>query len=76
VIERRRSETDRRAYGLYLTSAGEHLMKNLGRVARQHDDELLDGLDADQRHHLHQMLATIAERQGLTPGVHPGYRTI
>jgi hypothetical protein len=34
------------------------------------------GLDTEQRDTLRQLLAAIAERQGLTPHVHPGYRTL
>jgi DNA-binding MarR family transcriptional regulator len=76
LVARQRNDTDRRSYGLHLTADGRALMRRLGAIARAHDDELLDGLTADERQQLQRFLATIAERQGLTPGVHPGYRTL
>jgi hypothetical protein len=52
------------------------VLTKIGELGRQHDRLLTTGLDAQQRDTLHQLLATIAERQGLTPHVHPGYRTL
>jgi hypothetical protein len=52
------------------------VMAKIGGLARQHDRLLTAGLDAQQRDTLHQLLATIAEHQGLAPYVHPGYRTL
>jgi hypothetical protein len=51
-------------------------MKKLGRVAREHDDALLDGLDADERTQLRTLLTRVAEARKLVAGVHPGYRTL
>lgn len=75
-VERRRNPDDRRLHALYLTASGKKLMTKIGALGRQHDQLLTAGLDAQQRDTLHQLLATIAERQGLTPHVHPGYRTL
>ena len=75
-VERRRNPDDRRLHALYLTAAGKKVLTKIGELGRQHDRLLTAGLDARQRDILHQLLATIAEHQGLTPHVHPGFRTL
>lgn len=75
-VERRRNPDDRRLHALYLTPSGKRVLTKIGELGRQHDRLLTAGLDAQQRDTLHQLLATIAENQGLTPHVHPGYRTL
>jgi DNA-binding MarR family transcriptional regulator len=75
-VERRRNPDDRRLHALYLTAAGKKVITKIGELARQHDRLLTAGLDARQRDTLHQLLAIIAEHQGLAPHVHPGYRTL
>jgi DNA-binding MarR family transcriptional regulator len=75
-VERRRNPDDRRLHALYLTAAGKKLMGKIGDLARQHERRLTAGLDAGQRATLRDLLATVAEQQGLTPHVHPGYRTL
>jgi DNA-binding MarR family transcriptional regulator len=75
-VERRRNPDDRRLHALYLTAAGKKVMTKIGELGRQHNRLLTAGLDAQQRDTLHQLLATIAEQQGLTPHVHPGYGTL
>lgn len=75
-VERRRNPDDRRLHALYLTASGKKLMTKIGDLARQHERRLTAGLDAEQRATLHELLAAVAERQGLTPHVHPGYRTL
>jgi DNA-binding MarR family transcriptional regulator len=76
VIERRRNSADRRLHALHLTAAGEELLREVGRAARQHEQETVAGLTAGQRAALAELLAVIAQGQGLTPGVHPGYRLL
>jgi DNA-binding MarR family transcriptional regulator len=76
LVERRRNPDDRRLYAVHLTDAGRAFMKKLGRVAREHDDALLDGLDADERAQLRTLLTRVAEARKLVAGVHPGYRTL
>lgn len=76
LVERRRNPSDRRLHAVHLTDAGTALMADIGRVAREHDDAVLASLDADERAHLHELLAKLAADRGLTPGVHPGYRTL
>lgn len=75
-VERRRNPDDRRLHALYLTASGKKLMQKLSDLARQHERRLTAGLDADQRGALRDLLQTVAQRQGLTPHVHPGYRDL
>ncbi|MDT5009887.1 MAG: hypothetical protein QOH57_1504 [Mycobacterium sp.] len=75
-IERRPNPDDRRQYALYLTADGKDLLQKLSRLARQHDRAVTGGLDDSQREQLRDLLATIARHQGLTAGVHPGYRRL
>lgn len=76
VLERRRNPADRRLHAIHLTEAGRRLMRDIGRVAGEHDDALLTALDADERAQLRGLLARVAAEQGLTEGVHPGYRNL
>jgi DNA-binding MarR family transcriptional regulator len=75
-VERRRNPDDRRLHALYLTASGKKVMTKIGELGRQHERLMTTGLDTQQRDTLRQLLTTIAERQGLTPHVHPGYRTL
>lgn len=75
-VERRRNPTDRRLHALYLTAAGKRLMRKLSEHARRHELRLTAALDPEQRSALRTLLATVARQQGLTPHVHPGYRTL
>ena len=75
-VERRRNPDDRRLHALHLTASGKKVLTKIGELGRQHDRLLTAGLDTQQRATLHQLLATIAEQQGLAPHVHPGYRTL
>lgn len=76
VLQRRRNPADRRLYAVYLTDAGNTLLKEIGRVARAHEDAMLAALDDAERAQLHPLLARIAADQDLTAGMHPGYRTL
>lgn len=75
-VERRRNPDDRRLHALHLTSSGEELMRKLSELAHEHETALTAGLNREQRIMLRQLLAAIADHQGLTPRVHPGYRTL
>lgn len=75
LIERRRNPDDRRHYALHLTETGGQFMREqIALIGRAHEDEICAGLDPDERAQLHELLERIAARQGLTPGIHPGYR--
>jgi hypothetical protein len=58
-----------------LCRAGRGLMADVGRIAREHDDAVLAALDRDERERLVDLLSRVAA-EGLTRGVHPGYRTL
>ncbi|MGI8879062.1 MAG: MarR family winged helix-turn-helix transcriptional regulator [Jatrophihabitans sp.] len=75
-VQRRRNLTDRRLHALHLTEAGHALMKEIGKVARKHDQEMTAGLSAEDRVTLQGLLARLADQHGLAPGVHPGYRGV
>ncbi|MBS1800006.1 MAG: MarR family transcriptional regulator [Acidobacteria bacterium] len=76
LIERRPSAKDRRFYELHLTGQGGQALAAIGRVAREHQERLLASLNAEERALLTEMLARIARQQGLSPGVHPGYKKL
>jgi len=76
VVERRRNPQDRRLHALHLTKAGEELLGRIAVVGRAHEQALTEGLDAADHATLQRLLTVLAEKQGLTPGVHPGYRRI
>ena len=73
-LERRANPDDRRLYSLHLTKGGEEVLGRIGKVAREHQDALLAALSDEERAALGSLLLRIADQQGLTRGVHPGYR--
>lgn len=76
LVERKPNPDDRRQYSLHLTEDGLGILEQIGKVAREHQDALLATLNADERASLIVLLQKIAGEQGLTPGVHPGYREL
>lgn len=76
LVERRDHPDDRRTYALHLTGAGRAAVDSIGRVAREHQQALTAVLDAKEQEQLAAMLSRIAEQQGLTAGVHPGFKTL
>lgn len=76
LVERQSSATDRRVYALHLTEAGRDTLKQLGSIARAHDDAMCDGLSPAERTQLFSLLERVAQRQGLAHAVHPGYRAL
>ena len=76
LVERTRDGADRRRNALALTTGGSAALQTIATVARAHDDELCRALSAAERATLNDLLTRIAADQGLTPGVHPGYRTL
>jgi DNA-binding MarR family transcriptional regulator len=76
VLERRRNPGDRRLHAIHLTPDGEKLLREVGRVAAAHDAAVLAALDDDERAQLRALLVRVAGQQGLTEGVHPGYRAL
>jgi DNA-binding MarR family transcriptional regulator len=76
LVERRRSTEDRRNYELHLTPEATRVMGEMRQLAAAHEDDICSALDDDQRAQLTTLLELIADQQGLTPGVHPGYRQL
>ena len=76
LVERKRSTKDRRHSQLVLTAAGERMLEKLFKLAVEHEADLCAGLTAQERETLAKLCEKIVIRQGLTPGVHPGYRKL
>jgi DNA-binding MarR family transcriptional regulator len=76
LVERRDSVEDRRVYALHLTPLGRTKLDAIGRIAREHNAALCAALGDEERRLLAEMLRRIADREGLTPGVHPGFRRL
>jgi DNA-binding MarR family transcriptional regulator len=75
-VERVRDDADRRRNSLGLTTAGKGALRTISSLARAHEDDICAALTAKERAALTGLLTRIADQQGLTPGVHPGYRTL
>jgi DNA-binding MarR family transcriptional regulator len=73
LLERRNNASDRRVYALYVTDKGVKALTEIGRIARAHDDATCAALSEKERASLSSLLTRIADEQGLTPGVHPGF---
>ena len=73
LVERRRSANDRRHSALHLSDQAPRMLADLRQVAAQHEADLCSALNADERIQLAGLLGRIADQQGLTPGVHPGF---
>jgi len=74
LVERR--PDDRLHYALHLTNKGKETLVKIGQIAREHQDALCASLSNAERETLSELLQKISEEQGLTPGVHPGYRRL
>ena len=75
-VERRADPKDRRTYALHLTEAGRRLLEQIAKIAREHDDDICAALTPEERRHIKSLLERMADQQHLTPGVHPGYRSL
>ena len=76
LTERRRDEKDRRRHALCLTDKGRRTLAAIGEIAREHERRLLAALSEQEREQLAAVLQRIADQQGLTRNVHPGYRRL
>ncbi|MBA8827215.1 DNA-binding MarR family transcriptional regulator [Saccharopolyspora lacisalsi] len=76
LLTRTRGTRDRRVYELALTDRGRARMDEIAEIATEHEATLTAALNDDERAQLGDFLRRIAAQQGITPGVHPGYRKI
>jgi DNA-binding MarR family transcriptional regulator len=76
LVVREPNATDRRLYSLKLTSKGHETLRTIGELAREHNALICAGLTAAECAQLESLLQKVAEKQGLAPGIHPGYREI
>jgi DNA-binding MarR family transcriptional regulator len=70
------SSSDRRIHTLRITPKGTETLREIGRVAQEHNQMLASSLSEGERETLRSLLERIAQEKGLTPGVHPGYKTL
>jgi DNA-binding MarR family transcriptional regulator len=75
-VARVRDGADRRRNSLELTAEGKAVLRTIGTVARAHEADVCAALSDKEHATLKTLLTRIAEQQGLTPGVHPGYRSL
>jgi DNA-binding MarR family transcriptional regulator len=73
LVRRQDSREDRRTYELHLTDKGQVALRDIARIAQEHNDSLCAALSQHEREQLTEFLQRIANQQGLTPGVHPGF---
>jgi DNA-binding MarR family transcriptional regulator len=76
LVERVSSVEDRRMYALRLTARGQQTLAEVAGIALEHEREICSALTDSERATLAALCSKIADQQGLTPGVHPGYRQI
>jgi DNA-binding MarR family transcriptional regulator len=65
LLERRPHESDRRNNALHLTKTGRAVDRSTSRLAQEHQQMLLAGLSRQQQMQLAELLALVANQQGL-----------
>jgi DNA-binding MarR family transcriptional regulator len=75
LIERRKNPADRRLHAVYLTDVGRRMLGEVAKAGMAHEQQICQGLTDGEHDQLLALLQRIADHQGLTAGVHPGYRT-
>jgi len=75
LIERQENPQDRRRYALHVTQKGRSALEAIRRISREHSQALLAAISEDEQRQLANLLQRIADQQGLTRGVHPGFRS-
>ena len=73
LVMRNGNAEDRRSYSLGLTAKGRETMREVGKISMLHNAALCAALSGQVREVLVGLLQRIADEQGLTHGVHPGY---
>lgn len=76
LIVRQGVASDRRAYAIQITEAGRKAFAEIGRIGAKHEAALCASLSPEERGTLAALLQLIADEQGLTRGIHPGYQRL
>ncbi|MDT4920248.1 MAG: hypothetical protein QOI15_1150 [Pseudonocardiales bacterium] len=76
LVQRVRDDVDRRRYALEITTKGRTALQKIAKVAKAHEDAICAALTEKEKTTLTTLLGKIAAEQGLTSGVHPGYRKL
>ena len=76
LVERSRSERDRRNYELSLTETGQALLAPLRRIAEAHQRAVLAALTVDEQVQLASLLSKLSAGGGMHPDAHPGYASV
>jgi DNA-binding MarR family transcriptional regulator len=66
-VERQASPQDRRSHAVCLTREGNAQLEAIGRIARQHQEDLCAGLSDAEKAQLRELLDKIATQQQLRP---------
>src|SRR6202521_4742033 len=69
LVKRQDSLDDRRTYELHLTDKGQVALRDISRVAQEHNESLCTALSRSEREQLVEFLQRIADEQGLTSGI-------
>jgi DNA-binding MarR family transcriptional regulator len=72
LVERRPNPEDRRVRALYLTPTGKRCLERGRKIAKQHEEELTEGMSPADRKRIVALLQKIVDAQALGHGVHPG----
>lgn len=76
LIERATIPEDRRTYALRLTARGQQVLYKIAEIAVEFEQDLCAALSRKEQATLVDLCSRIVKQQGLTPGVHPGYRQL
>jgi DNA-binding MarR family transcriptional regulator len=68
--------SDRRLYSLALTDKGKEILLAIRNVSDEHNRLMCAALTRPETEVLRTLLTKIAQEQGLSAGVHPGYRSV
>lgn len=74
LAQRGTDPRDRRVRTVTLTERGEQVLDEVYAVIAEHERAFTEGLSTREADQLLRLLRGLADRTGLTPGVHPGYR--
>jgi DNA-binding MarR family transcriptional regulator len=73
LVVREGNTDDRRTYSLQITQKGRDTMQAIAKVSFEHNQALCAALSPEEKEVLVGLLQRIADQQGLTRGVHPGF---